>query len=145
MTANFGGSASSGGDGSEGRQSVRLPKAYTVEVKELAFPASSAGSIESSVNDISKGGISIESPRRLENGQTMQVKVHIPMLNRFSSSFFKFYENDAEQYFLAIAKVVWCRPSGGKYMVGMEFVNVDETQSRALAALIDKAVRESSS
>ncbi|MDR2892229.1 MAG: PilZ domain-containing protein [Deltaproteobacteria bacterium] len=130
-------------NGSENRQSVRLPKAYTVEVKELAFPATGAG-IESSVNDISQGGISIESPRPLDAGQTMQVKVHIPMLNRFSSSFFKVYENDADQYFMAIAKVIWCKPAAGKYMVGMEFVNVDDTQSRALAALIDKAMRETS-
>jgi c-di-GMP-binding flagellar brake protein YcgR len=135
-------SAAKAGDG---RQYYRLPKTYGVEVKELVFPMSDAGAIKSNINDISIGGICVESPRPLENGLTMQVKVNIPMLNRFSSSFLKVYENDAEQYFMAIARTIWCKPNAGKYMVGMEFVNVDETQTRALAALIDKARREAAS
>jgi c-di-GMP-binding flagellar brake protein YcgR len=126
----------------EGRQYYRLPKSFNVEVKELSFPMTDANTIRSNVNDISKGGICIESPRALQDGMTMQVRVHIPMLNKFSKSFLKIYENDAEQYFIAIAKTIWCKPSAGKYMVGMEFVNVDETQAHALAALIDKAQRE---
>lgn len=128
---------------SDSRQYFRLPKAYSVEVKELAFPPDKSNLIESNVSDISAGGICVQSPKPLENGLTMQVRVNIPMLNKFSRSFLKIYENDAEQYFMAIAKTVWCKPSGGQYMIGMEFVNVDETQSQALAALIDKARRES--
>ncbi|MDR2825904.1 MAG: PilZ domain-containing protein, partial [Deltaproteobacteria bacterium] len=45
----------------DGRQYYRLPKNYSVEVKELAFPMTNAGVIKSSVNDISIGGICIES------------------------------------------------------------------------------------
>lgn len=127
---------------SDSRQYFRLPKAYSVEVKELAFPPNKANLIESNVSDISKGGICVQSPKPLENDLTMQVRVNIPMLNKFSKSFLKIYENDADQYFMAIAKTVWCKPSGGQYMIGMEFVNVDETQAQALAALIDKARRE---
>jgi c-di-GMP-binding flagellar brake protein YcgR len=129
----------------DGRQYYRLPKAYSVEVKELVFPMSDAGVIKSNINDISIGGICIESPAPMENGLTMQVKVNIPMLNRFSSSFLKIYENDADQYFMAIARTIWCRPDAGKYMIGMEFVNVDETQARALGALINKARQEAAS
>lgn len=141
MTKNSGGEHSSTADG---RQSVRLPKSYSVEVKELAFPMTNSATIRSTVNDISKGGICIESPRSLANGLTMQVRVNIPTLNKYSSSFFKVYENDAEQYLIAIAKTIWCKPQGGRYLVGMEFINVDETQARALAALIDKATRDKS-
>lgn len=130
---------------SDGRQFVRLPKSYSVEVKELAFPMTNSATIRSTVNDISAGGISIESPRPLASGLTMQVRVNIPTLNKYSSSFFKVYENDADQYLIAIAKTVWCKPIGGKYLVGMEFVNVDETQGNALKSLINKAVRENNS
>jgi c-di-GMP-binding flagellar brake protein YcgR len=129
----------------DGRQYYRLPKAYDVEVRELTFTVNDTDVIKSNLNDISIGGICVESPKPLQNGLAMQVKVKIPMLNRFSSNFLKIYENDAEQYFTAIARTIWCRPGSGKYMIGMEFVNVDETQSQALAALINKARREENS
>jgi c-di-GMP-binding flagellar brake protein YcgR len=145
MRDNAGGQKISEAKADDGRQYYRLPKAYSVEVKELVFPMSDAGAIKSNINDISIGGICVESPRPMENGLTMQVRVNIPMLNRFSSSFLKVYENDADQYFMAIARTIWCRASAGKYMIGMEFVNVDETQAQALAALINKAQREAAS
>jgi c-di-GMP-binding flagellar brake protein YcgR len=141
MTNKSGGAASTSADN---RQTIRLPKSYSVEVKELAFPMTGSSTIRSTVNDISSGGICIESPRSLANGLTMQVRVNIPTLNKYSSGFFKVYENDAEQYLIAIARTVWCKPGGGRYLVGMEFVNVDETQARALTALIDKALRDKS-
>jgi hypothetical protein len=74
-----------------------------------------------------------------EEGATCQVRVLIPLLNKYSPSFFKVYENDAEQYFLALAEVAWIRPAGGRYLVGFRFVNVDENQSHALEKLIAKA------
>jgi c-di-GMP-binding flagellar brake protein YcgR len=129
----------------DGRQYYRLPKAYDVEVRELSFTMNDTDVIKSNLNDISIGGICVESPKPLQNGLVMQVKVKIPMLNRFSRNFLKIYENDAEQYFTAIARVIWCKSGSGKYMIGMEFVNVDEAQSQALAALINKARLEENS
>jgi c-di-GMP-binding flagellar brake protein YcgR len=142
MDHNAGLNQASEADAGEGRQYYRLPKAYGVEVREMTFNVNDTEVIRSNLNDISIGGICVESPRPLQNGLTMQVKVNIPMLNRFSSNFLKIYENDADQYFTAIARTIWCKPNAGKYMIGMEFVNVDETQSQALAALINKARRE---
>ena len=125
------------------RQHARLPKAYNVEAWELSFTAAGSGpAIRGTINNISKSGICLESSRPLAVDLAMQVRIHIPMLNKFSSSFFKVYENDAEQFLIAIAKTVWCKPSGGKYLIGMNFVNVDETQANALAALISKAIHK---
>lgn len=127
----------------ENRRYVRLPKAYSVEIKKLRFPIAQEVDLESNSADISEGGICIESHMPFEIGGKMQVRVNIPLLNRFAPGFLKIYENDAEQYFMAIAEVVWCRMVDERYMIGMQFINVDESQLRALSALIADAMSNS--
>ncbi|MDL2272769.1 PilZ domain-containing protein [Desulfovibrio sp. OttesenSCG-928-I05] len=118
----------------------RLPRPYPVEVAKLSFPMNKSGVIETTCCDISKGGLSVEAPSSsLAVGDTCQLKVLIPTLNKYSSSFFKVYENDAEQYFNALGEVAWIKPIGGRRLMGFRFVNVVAEQSQALERLIQKA------
>lgn len=121
------------------RQYLRLPRPYRVQVRELVFPIAKNPLLEGPVNDISKGGLCIESPEAYELGTRLHVSVHIPLLNKFSTGFFKVYENDAEQYFQAIAEVAWCEQVSDAYLVGIKFINIDEDLSGALGRLIEKA------
>lgn len=122
----------------------RLPRPYPVEVNKLSFPMGRGGAMETTCCDISKGGLCVEAPSSsLAVGDTCQVKVLIPTLNKYSSGFFKVYENDAEQYFNALAEVAWVRPLSGRYLMGFRFVNVDQDQSKALERLIEKAFAKS--
>ncbi len=117
----------------------RLPRPYPVELAKLSFPMPRSG-METVCFDISKGGICVESPSYgLAVGDKCQVKVLIPTLNKYSPSFFKVYENDMEQYFLALAEVAWIRPVRGQALMGLKFVNVDSDQSQALERLIQRA------
>lgn len=127
--------------GAEKRQYDRLNKTFAVEVSELQFPVVRSTAVETHCYDISEGGFSIESPRSFKAGDKLQVRINIPLLNKFSPSFFKVYENDADQYFIAITEVMWCKIQGGKYLVGMRYINVDDNQARALAAMINKEFR----
>lgn len=123
----------------EQRVYKRLPKTYPVEVIKLAFPMPPKG-METKCCDISKGGICVEAPKAdIAIGDTCQVKVLIPMLNKFSSGFFKVYENDAEQYFMALAEVAWIKPIPGQFLMGFKFVNVHSDQMAALERLIERA------
>lgn len=124
---------------SDQRQYLRLPRPYRVQVRELVFPIAKDPLLEGSAHDISKGGLCIESLAPYEKGAIWHVSVHIPLLNKFSTGFFKVYENDAEQYFQAIAEVAWCRKIATGYLIGIQFTNIDEDLSRALERLIDKA------
>ncbi len=124
------------------RQYTRLPKPYRVEAKELKFPIAREVALEGSCSDISRGGLCVESRTALAVGTVLQVKVHIPLLNKFSSSFFKIYENDAEQFLQTIAEVAWIKPVAGRYLIGLRFANADEDSCRALDALIAKAFRD---
>ena len=121
------------------RNFQRLPRPYPVEVKPLTLPMTKEPGVETTCCDISKGGLCVEAPSLFKSGDVCQLRVLIPLLNKFSPSFFKVYENDAEQYLIALAEVAWVKPLGGSYLTGFRFVNVDEHQSAALEKLIEKA------
>lgn len=124
------------------RRYLRLPRPYRVQARELVFPIAKDPLIDTDCNDISRGGLCVESRSPLPVGTRLHVSVHIPLLNKFSSSFFKVYENDAEQYFQAIADVAWVKPSGGAHLMGLNFVNADEEQCAALNRLVEDAFRK---
>ncbi len=121
------------------REYLRLPRPYRVQARELVFPIAKDPLIDAESRDISKGGLCVESEASLPVGTRLHVTVHIPLLNKFHSGFFKVYENDAEQYFQAVADVSWSRPSGGRYLLGLAFVNADEEIAKALNKLVQEA------
>ncbi len=124
------------------RQYVRLSSPYRVQAKELSFPPSKDYLIDSTCYDISKGGVCVFARTSLPIGTRLQVAVHIPLLNKYSSSFFKVYENDADQYFQAIGDIAWVRAKGGQFLMGINFVNTDQTLSSALGRLVDDVISQ---
>ncbi len=117
----------------------RLPKTYPVEVIKLDFPMPKEG-VKTRCCDISMGGVCVESGEiPFEVGDPCQLKILIPLLNKYSPGFFKVYENDAEQYFIALSELAWIKPAGGQFLVGFKFVNVHSDQQKALAKLIERA------
>ena len=123
------------------RRWVRLPRPYRVQARELVFPIAKDPLIDVTCTDISKGGLCVESRSPLPVGTRLHVSVHIPLLNKFSSRFFRVYENDAEQYFQAIADVAWVKARNGVHLMGLQFVNADEDLCKALGKLVDDAFR----
>jgi len=124
------------------RRFLRLPRPYRVQARELVFPIAKDPLIDVTCTDISKGGLCVEAQTALPVGTRLHINVHIPLLNKFSSSFFKVYENDADQYFQTIADVAWVKPSGGVFLLGLTFVNADEELCRALGKLVDDAFKD---
>lgn len=130
-------------DDTEKRAYQRLPRTYPVEVIMLDFPMPREG-MRTTCCDISRGGICVEAPAaEFAVGDTVQVRALIPLLNKFSQNFFKVYENDAEQYFLALAEVAWIKPVPGQFLIGFRFVNVHSDQMAALEKLIERAFAQS--
>jgi len=121
------------------RRHLRLPRPYRVQARELVFPIVKDPLLDVDCNDISKGGLCVEARSPLPVGTRLHVNVHIPLLNKFSSNFFKVYENDAEQFFQAIADVAWAKASSGVHLMGLRFVNADEEQCRSLGKLVEEA------
>ena len=128
------------GEGAEQRAYQRLPRTYPVEVIELAFPMPKEG-MQAQCCDISKGGLCVEasSAEGFAVGDPCQLSVHIPLFNKFSPGFFKAHENDAEQYFTALAELIWVKPLPGRLLMGIKFINVHDDQMVALEKLIERA------
>ncbi|MCL1985607.1 MAG: PilZ domain-containing protein [Betaproteobacteria bacterium] len=126
------------------RQYQRLLRPYRVEARPLCFPMPPHPVINAPCYDIGAGGLCVEASRSFEIGELMQIRVHVPKLNKYSPSFFKSYENDAEQYVQCIGKVAWVRSSGGKYLVGLNFTDIDPDQRKALKNLVQKAMQAQS-
>ncbi len=124
------------------RQFVRLPKGYSVEINEFKFPITSQQRVTATCADISTGGVCVEAPVPFALNARLQVRVRIPLLNKFMPGFFKAYENDADQYLQAIAEVAWSEPISGGYQVGLRFIDLDPDTTKALTGLINKALRE---
>lgn len=123
------------------RHCPRLPRAYRVQARELAFPLAKSPLLDVVCSDIGKGGLCVEFDSPLPVGTRLYVNVHIPLLNKFSNSFFKVYENDADQFFQAIAVVAWVKPVEERYRMGLRFINADQDLCRALGRLVDDACR----
>lgn len=126
-------------DAENKREYLRLPRPYRVQARELVFPIAKDPLIDTESRDISKGGLCVEADAALPIGTRLHVTVHIPLLNKFHNGFFKVYENDAEQYFQAVADISWSRPIGGKYLLGLAFVNADEEIAEAVNKLVQDA------
>ena len=123
------------------REYQRLLRPYKVEARLLQFPMPAHPVISAPCYDIGAGGLCVEAPRSLQIGDLLQLRVHVPKLNKYSPSFFKAHENDADQYVRCIGKVAWVRPSGGKYLVGVNFTDIDTDQRKALKGLVQKATQ----
>ncbi|NCC24563.1 MAG: PilZ domain-containing protein [Deltaproteobacteria bacterium] len=130
--------------GSERRQHDRLPKSYTVEVREFIFPISRQPKVTMTCVDISSGGLAVLSPKRFEPGEKLQVKISIPRLNKYHSGFFKVFESDVGQYLQAVAQVAWTveKVPFTSYSMGLEFLDVYEDDWKALSSLIKKTIRD---
>lgn len=128
------------------RRHVRLPKEFRVEAGEFKFPLARQPKFELPCVDISAGGMRIETDRKFNVGDKLQVKIFIPSLNKYHPGFFKVFESDAGQYLQVIAEVVRVEEilPMSKYELGLRYLDVDLDDRKALHSFIRKAVERGS-
>ena len=126
----------------EQRKYNRLPKNYFIEYKEFVYPLNQQTFLQASLVDISAGGVCVECSKSFPAGTKLQLRVHVPRLNKFKPGFFKYYENDQEQYLNAIGEVAWVDSSGEGTLMGVKFLDLDPDMVTAIHGLIRDAVRE---
>lgn len=122
------------------RQHTRLSRGYHVKARKFSFPMTHHAFSEITCLDISAGGICVECSDPFQKGDQLQVRIHVPRLNKFKPGFFKYYENDTEQYVNAIMEVAWVEPKGFRHSMGLRFVDIDSDVEKALTDLIRKTI-----
>lgn len=127
----------------ERRKHERLPKNYFLEYKEFKYPTAQQSFLQARLVDISAGGVCVECSHSFSQGTKLQIRVHMPRLNKFMPGFFKYYENDQDQYLNAIAEVAWVDSSRRPALMGVRFLDLDPDVVKAVQGLINDALRES--
>lgn len=130
----------------EKRDHQRLRKPFQVELREIAFPIQSQPTIEVHSADISGGGLLVHCSRRFSLGDTLQVTIYIPSLNKFHPGFFKVFESDVGQSLTAMAEVVRVEEIVPlrNYALGLKFLDIYEDDWKALQNMILKELRNQS-
>lgn len=65
--------------------------------------------VSHTINDVGYGGLSFNSPKHIEEGTRLHICI-----------------NTVNPIFEADGMVVWCKPEGSEFIVGMEFINKED-------------------
>jgi len=128
----------------ERREYVRLPKDFRIELSKLSFPLNSQKVHNAKCINISAGGLLLETSRKFEAKEKVQVRIYTPGLNKFHPSYFKIFETSHGQNVLAIAEVARIEDKipYEKYEIGLKFVDVYEDDWKALYNLLQSEIRD---
>jgi len=121
----------------ERREYSRVPRRFRVEVAGLSLSEPSTPPVEARCENISAGGLLLNSPQAFQLGDRLQVRLFIPRLNKFHPSYFKVFESATGQNLLAVAEVVRAeKGADGLERIGIKFLDVYEDDWQALYRLL---------
>ena len=103
------------------RQYLRLPAAWPIKYEPKQVPA---GHYVTETQDISAGGVRVQSREMLPIGTQIHIEVHVPVLNRNVS---------------AEGQVVRCLPArGGGFELGIRFLHIEPQDRAALGEAVEQ-------
>lgn len=125
-------------EGSDKREFFRLPEEFKVTFKPLEFPLGDRPVKESTVKDVSAGGILFESKVYYELGTVLQLEVNLEGWYRHRSSFFKSTKEKALEPLSVIGEVVRVEKfDDDTYDIGVKFTNVYDDDQKSLLKFIN--------
>ena len=124
--------------GSDKREYFRLPEESKVSFKPLEFPLGERPARESTVKDLSGGGILLESKTLYELGTILQLQINLEGWYRHRSSFFKSTAEKATEPLSVIGEVVRIEKFDDEtYDIGVKFTNVYDDDQKSLLKFIN--------
>ena len=126
--------------GAERREYQRLSKKFKVDFRKFQYPLVAQTWTSTVCENISAGGIFIESAHSFDTDDKLQLRIYASKLKKFYPGFFKVFESDLDQSLIAVADIIRIRylPDKGVYGLALQFTNVYEDDWRALHDLIIK-------
>lgn len=128
--------------GPEKRKFVRLSRKYVIQYGEFSFSTQKISRYQGMTENISAGGILIETEEEYSPGTLLKLKIRVPNWEKCKSEFLKFNQTSLSEPFVALGKVVRVKkilPQG--YEIGIYFVSVDADHQDALKRYIDGQLR----
>ncbi len=128
-------------DQDERRRYPRLDKKASLQVQILSYSPQPEQQI-SEYRDVGGGGMKFVSDRDYPEGTLLKIQAKVPGWGSFVGGFQSPQENESRSL-VAVAEVVRSVPSNGKrYEIGVKFVNLYESDHRALVEYINSMVDE---
>lgn len=126
----------------ERRKYSRYLNQFQVELSKFVFPLEVQERVATKCINVSAGGLLLQTDFPFTQGDKVQVRLHVPRLNKYHPGFFKVFESVSDQTLLAISTIVRVRPlSGEGYEVALKFLDVYEDDWLALYHLLQKEGR----
>ncbi len=120
------------------RQFFRLPHEFKVNFKPLEFPLSDHKRQESTVKDVSGGGLLFASNTIFEIGSILQLDIVIEGWHRHRSSFFKSSKEKIREPLTVIGEVARIEKfDDNTYDIGVKFTNVYDDDHVSLLKFIE--------
>ncbi|BDV02084.1 hypothetical protein TDMWS_21690 [Thermodesulfomicrobium sp. WS] len=120
----------------ERRKAPRLPKAYRLRLREVAFPPTAW--VDAACRDVSATGLAVECGLALSPGTPVEMRLVVPRLNLYHPGFFKALENAVHQELRAVGCVVRVQQHGWRMLLGLQFTDIDPDDRRAWERLLTR-------
>ena len=136
MTANI----SYGHARAERRRYPRLPIHIHVNFQPLSQPAA-PGETESRSENLSLGGVAVNTVHALPIGQVVRIMLHIPARELLREKE-RLTRPQGEEIIgiLVEGRVAWCASSGSTYRIGLEFMNMEPDDRECLRRFLEEFV-----
>lgn len=124
--------------GSERRKFVRLSREYVLQYEEFRFSTQKISNYEGTTENISAGGVLIETEEEYSTGTLLKLKIRVPDWEKCKSEFLKIDQTSLSEPFVVLGKVVRVKkilPQG--YEIGLHFVSIDEDHRQALRRYLE--------
>ncbi len=133
---------SSGSGDSDKREFLRLPQEFKLSYKPLEFPLGGHEKKETTVKDVSGGGILFESTTMFDIGSVLQLEVNLEGWYKHRSSFFKSTKEKIHEPLTVIGEVVRIEKlDGGNFDIGVKFTNVYDDDHISLLKFINSKIK----
>lgn len=129
--------------GPEKRKFVRLCREYVVQYGEFRFSTQKISHYKGMTENISAGGVLIETEEEYSAGTLLKLKIRVPNWEEYKSEFLKFNQTSLSEPFVVLGKVVRVKkilPQG--YEIGLHFVSIDEDHRQALERYLEEELEK---
>ncbi len=122
----------------ERRRYPRLNKRTSVRTGKLTYPVNDEDMQAGTSENISLGGVLVNSSEMYEEGSLVQLKITLPGWHRHHPGFIKVLEDSIGTPLTAIGEVLRCRQTEGGFTTAARFVNIDPDDFIALQGYLEK-------
>lgn len=126
--------------GSERRKYPRFKKKVKVLSGEVTYPIDEANFARGISENISLGGILVNTEKQFEKGSLIQLRITIPGWHKYHPGFIRVIKDSTGSPLNAICEVLRCEQSGRGYALAARFINIDPHDFVGFQGYLEKRV-----